>query len=54
MAKIKKEELAVAALENGTVIDHIPTQSLFKVVNLLGIKNLISSVSIGFNLDCKK
>ncbi|MGN1245229.1 MAG: aspartate carbamoyltransferase regulatory subunit [Muribaculaceae bacterium] len=54
MTKIKKEELAVAALENGTVIDHIPTQSLFKVVNLLGIKNLTSSVTIGFNLDSKK
>ncbi len=54
MNKIKKEELAVAALENGTVIDHIPTQSLFKVVNLLGIKNLASSVTIGFNLDSKK
>ena len=54
MVKIKKEELAVAALENGTVIDHIPTQSLFKVVNLLGIKNLTSSVTIGFNLDSKK
>lgn len=54
MNKIKKEELAVAALENGTVIDHIPTQSLFKVVNLLGIKNLTSSVTIGFNLDSKK
>ena len=53
MANTKKE-LAVAALENGTVIDHIPTQSLFKVVNLLGIKNLTGSVTIGFNLDSKK
>ena len=31
-----KKELAVAALENGTVIDHIPSDSLFKVVDLLG------------------
>ncbi|MCH4156224.1 MAG: aspartate carbamoyltransferase regulatory subunit [Muribaculaceae bacterium] len=54
MYKLKKEELAVAALENGTVIDHIPTQSLFKVVNLLGIKNLKNSVTIGFNLDSSK
>ncbi len=54
MNKIKKEELAVAALKNGTVIDHIPTESLFKVVDLLGIKNLKNSVTIGFNLDSKK
>ncbi len=54
MNKIKKEELAVAALKNGTVIDHIPTELLFKVVDLLGIKNLKNSVTIGFNLDSKK
>ena len=54
MNKIKKEELAVAALKNGTVIDHIPTELLFKVVDLLGIKNLKNIVTIGFNLDSKK
>ncbi|MCF0187116.1 MAG: aspartate carbamoyltransferase regulatory subunit, partial [Bacteroidaceae bacterium] len=32
-----KKELQVAALENGTVIDHIPTEKLFDVVNLLGL-----------------
>jgi aspartate carbamoyltransferase regulatory subunit len=53
MSEIKKE-LAVAALQNGTVIDHIPAQSLFKVVSLLGIENLKSSVTIGYNLDSKK
>lgn len=50
----KKKELAVAALENGTVIDHIPSDSLFKVVDLLGIESLNNSVTIGFNLDSKK
>lgn len=50
----KKKELAVAALVNGTVIDHIPSDSLFKVVDLLGIKTLDNSVTIGFNLDSKK
>ncbi|MBQ1611531.1 MAG: aspartate carbamoyltransferase regulatory subunit, partial [Muribaculaceae bacterium] len=33
MEKRNKKELAVAALENGTVIDHIPSESLFKVVD---------------------
>ena len=49
-----KKELAVAALENGTVIDHIPSSSLFKVVKLLGIENISSSVTIGNNLGSKK
>ena len=49
-----KTELAVAALENGTVIDHIPTDSLFKVVDLLGIQSLEENVTIGNNLDSKK
>ena len=54
MNDTKKKELAVAALENGTVIDHIPNDSLFKVVDLLDIKSQASSVTIGFNLDSKK
>ena len=54
MNKIKKEELAVAALKNGTVIDHIPTELLFKVVDLLGIKNFKNNLTICFNLDSKK
>ena len=28
-----KKELQVAALENGTVIDHIPSEKLFTVVS---------------------
>ena len=49
-----KKELAVAALENGTVIDHIPPRSLFKVVDLLGIANLPNSVTIGNNLSSRR
>lgn len=45
-----KKELAVAALRNGTVIDHIPSNALFKAVDLLGIEKLEVSVTIGNNL----
>lgn len=48
---MKKKEMAVAALQNGIVIDHIPCSSLFKVVNLLGIEGMENSVTIGYNLD---
>jgi aspartate carbamoyltransferase regulatory subunit len=49
-----KKELQVAALQNGTAIDHIPSEQLFKVVSLLGIENLKTPVTIGYNLDSKK
>lgn len=48
-----KKELQVAALENGTAIDHIPSDQLFKVVDILGIKNLKNRITIGYNLDSK-
>ena len=37
MSAEKKKELQVAALENGTAIDHIPPSQLFKVASLLGM-----------------
>ena len=46
----KKQELQVAALENGTVIDHIPSEKLFTVVSLLGLKQMSNNITIGFNL----
>ncbi|MDR1373232.1 MAG: aspartate carbamoyltransferase regulatory subunit [Dysgonamonadaceae bacterium] len=54
MEKQNKKELQIAALENGTVIDHIPSEQLFKVVSLLGIERLTTPVTIGYNLDSKK
>lgn len=49
-----KKELQVAALQNGTAIDHIPPEQLFKVVSLLEIEKLKTPVTIGYNLDSKK
>lgn len=54
MASEKKQELQVAALENGTVIDHIPSEKLFTVVSLLGLENMGNNITIGFNLKSKK
>jgi len=48
-----KQELQVAALENGTVIDHIPCENLFTVVSLLQLEKMHSNITIGFNLDSK-
>lgn len=49
-----KKELAVAALRNGTVIDHIPSNALFKAVKILGIENMDKYVTIGNNLSSHK
>lgn len=49
-----KDKLQVAALENGTVIDHIPSELVFQIVDLLGLKDLSSSVTIGYNLVSQK
>ena len=49
-----KQELQVAALKNGTVIDHIPSEKLFTVVSLLGLEKMDSNITIGFNLKSKK
>lgn len=50
----KKQELQVAALENGTVIDHIPSGRLFTVVSLLGLEHMNNNITIGFNLKSGK
>lgn len=49
-----KKELAVAALRNGIVIDHIPSRALFKCVKILGLENLDTQLTIGCNLHSSK
>ena len=50
----KKKELQVAALENGTAIDHIPPSQLFKVAKLLGLENMDNTITIGNNFHSNK
>lgn len=52
--KNNKTELLVAALENGTVIDHIPSELVFTIASLLELEKLGSSVTIGYNLRSNK
>lgn len=44
-----KKKLLVSAIENGTVIDHIPTGKTFQVVNLLHLQDMDTPVTIGYN-----
>lgn len=52
---MKREELMVAAIKNGTVIDHIPSSKLFEVVHLLRLESIRqSSIMVGYNLQSRK
>ncbi len=45
-----KKAMQVAAIENGTVIDHIPSNKVYQVASLLHLDQLTSPVTIGVNL----
>lgn len=46
--------MLVSAIENGTVIDHIPAEKTYQVVDLLGLRESDTPVTIGYNLPSKK
>jgi aspartate carbamoyltransferase regulatory subunit len=49
-----RKELKVSAIENGTVIDHIPTHSVFQVIKILNLAVYNNQLLIGTNLDSQK
>ncbi len=49
-----KTERQVAAIKNGTVIDHIPAEKTYQVVNLLRLETLDTPVTIGYNYPSNK
>jgi len=49
-----RKQLVVSALKDGTVIDHIPSKSLFKVISILGLDHIENQITFGTNLVSKK
>lgn len=49
-----EKKLKVAALKDGTVIDHIPSDKLFKVVQILYIDTCNNQITLANNLESKK
>ena len=49
-----KKGLIVPAIENGTVIDHIPTEKVYQVISVLGLENYADEVLIGNYLQSGK
>jgi aspartate carbamoyltransferase regulatory subunit len=54
MSELKTGEFVVSAIKTGTVIDHIPPRSLFKVISILGLDKIASQVTFGNNLESKR
>ena len=50
---MSRKELVVSALENGTVLDHIPAENVYKALDLLELKGIESQITIGINLASK-
>lgn len=46
--------MLVAAIKNGTVIDHIPSEKTYQVAQLLGLQELNTPVTIGYNFLSRK
>ena len=51
---MNKKERLVAAIEQGTVIDHIPATKTYQVANLLRLFDLKTPVTIGNNYPSQK
>jgi aspartate carbamoyltransferase regulatory subunit len=50
----KRKELEVSAIENGTVIDHIPVQGVFQVIRILNLDEIKEKVLFGNHLESRK
>ena len=48
------KQLSVSAIQNGTVIDHVPADTLFKVIQILGLDRIDNQITFGTNLESKK
>lgn len=51
---VKDKELQVRAIENGTVIDHIPDNQLFKVIKVLGLHKVENTITFGRGYESGK
>ena len=50
---MSRKELVVSALENGTVLDHIPAENVYKALDILNLKGIGQQITIGINLTSK-
>ena len=46
-----EKQLKIRALKNGTVLDHIPSKQLFRVIDILGLNTATHQITFGINLE---
>ena len=51
--KTENKHLVVSAIKDGTVLDHIPADSVFKVIEILQLTATKNQITIGSNLESK-
>jgi aspartate carbamoyltransferase regulatory subunit len=51
---MKDKILEVSAIKDGTVIDHVPADNLFKVISILRLDTIKDMITFGTNLESKK
>ncbi len=52
--EMNDNKLQVSAIKDGTVIDHIPASSLFKVIKILNLNKVETQMTFGSNFESKK
>ena len=50
----REKEFKVSAIKDGTVIDHIPSEQLFRVIEILGLAHCTTQMTFGMNLESKR
>ncbi|MFO7939001.1 MAG: aspartate carbamoyltransferase regulatory subunit [Bacteroidales bacterium] len=51
---MEEKKLQVSAIKNGTVIDHVPADHLFMVINILGLQKIDKPITFGTNLESSR
>lgn len=50
---MEERHLIVTAIKNGTVLDHIPANQIYRVMDILGLRGAPNQITVGINLDSK-
>ncbi|MFO8055009.1 MAG: aspartate carbamoyltransferase regulatory subunit [Bacteroidales bacterium] len=51
---MERKELKVSAIKNGTVIDHLASDTVFQVIRILNLDNSKNPLYSGINMESKK
>ena len=50
---MEERHLVVTAIKNGTVLDHIPAEQIYRVMDILELRGAPNQITVGINLESK-